>query len=130
MKLSDGMCKICQNNQEDFEHLLILCTGLNLVWDASTCLIRLILPNFILTKDIQLFGIHSQDEISNTIINTIVCITRWQIWKRRCMKKFSNKNIPIQNCISQIKSTILEHLQILEKKDKFVDKIILLKTGL
>ena len=128
MRLSDGICKICLAHTEDFEHMVSKCQGINRVWALTTELIHKIVPNLVLTKEHMHFGLMSDDLEVNTLTNTILSITRWQIWKRRCTNKYDKKLIPIESCLSNIKSDVQEHMKILHKKSKYRDKAGLILT--
>ena len=119
MRLSDGVCKICQTNQEDFEHMIIQCQGLDRIWQKSTDTIKAIKPNFNLNRNALFFG-NTTDEIEmNTLINTVLSITRFEIWKRRCTNKYAGKLVPIVSCENLIITKILEHLRIIQKNTRF-----------
>ena len=122
MRLSDGVCKICRTSEEDLEHMMIGCENLNIIWARILPLIRLTLPGTIVTLDIFYFGLMTEDRTINTLVNTMLGITRWNIWKRRCTYRYDNKLKPVQCCLSTILKEILQHFNILEKQERFKAK--------
>ena len=91
LNLSNGLCKICQNDTESIEHLFFECQSIKDIWDM--------LKNSVRTKtgmDIQLctldtilFNVHGMENYS-VYINTLISSTLWIIWKRRNKCKFEN----------------------------------------
>ena len=128
MRLSDGICKICQTHTEDFEHMVTHCNEIPRIWDKMYQIIQLVKPDFTFTGDIIYFGQTSDDPESNTVINTVISVARWHIWKRRCSNKYDNKLIPIDACLVNIMSNIFEHLTLLCKKPKFCEKTNTIRT--
>ena len=116
MRLSDGVCKICQNHVEDFEHMAFLCRDIHKIWGDIFHILRLMKPDIIVSLDLICFGVTTEDTAINTIINSAISIARWQIWKRRCTNKYDQKLLPIDKCLSNIMQDIFEHKHILRKK--------------
>ena len=118
MKLSNGLCKICQLVEEDFEHMISKCQGLNEIWEKIRNVLAITFPNIVLNNKVIFFGWTSDNNYNNTVVNTVVSIARWEIWKRRCKKRYDDKLITISSCQKRIHSGIREHLSILEKRNR------------
>ena len=116
MNLSNGTCSICSTCEEDFDHLLFRCNDLYQIWNFAVNKIKLVAININITQSIKLFGWLGGDEHRGVVVNTIILSSLWEIWKRRCSKKFENKDIPISICLKRIKNSIKEHFSILKKK--------------
>ena len=127
MRLSDGVCKMCLAHEEDLEHMLIGCQGLNVIWARIIPLIKIALPNILVTIDIFHFGLMSENKLMNTIVNTVLSIARWNIWKRRCTYKYDDKLISIESCLSIILKDIAQHLDILKKQNRFANEVSKIK---
>ena len=69
----------------------------------------------------------TEDRTINTLVNTMLGITRWNIWKRRCTYRYDNKLKPVQCCLSTILKEILQHFNILEKQERFKAKASMLR---
>ena len=95
------------------------CQGISVIWRAVTTILQTIIPDIEITKSLLHFGLMSDDRKINTVINTVVSITLWQIWKRRCKKRYDDILLPMEACLGIIKIEILEHLHILAKKKEF-----------
>ena len=121
MRLSNGYCKICLTEVEDFEHMLIGCQGLNIIWARILSILRCVFPGLVLSCDILFFGIASGDTNMNTVVNTILSLTRWNIWKRRCTYKFDSKLKPLDVCLRHTLRAIVDHSKILAKDRKLAD---------
>ena len=107
--------------------MVINCRGLNVIWRNILQLLRFVIPRATITDYILFFGPTSEDLALNTLVNTILSITRWNIWKRRCTKKFDDKLKPIDSCLKTAFREIGEHLDILIKNPKYSVQERLLK---
>ena len=79
-KISTGCCCVCKNGDENLEHLYF-CNGITLVWNEIEMIMRSV-SNVEIKLDHVLVG-YVQDEQNNFIINVLLSISRWEIWKRR-----------------------------------------------
>ena len=95
MNRSDGMCRICMNNEETLTHLFHDCHHISLMWNCIIYNIELIVSTQIDLKirDI-IFGMkigNSDLDYCNTLfINYIILNCKWIIWKHRNKTKFEN----------------------------------------
>ena len=86
MNLSDGFCVLC-NDREDTYHLLITCPSVQYVWKEIDMTIKKIKgQDSGLNQFQKLFGF-LDDSIKSEFCNVLLSITRWLIWKRRCLLK-------------------------------------------
>ena len=98
MKKSNGICKLCNEYEEDLAHLVYLCPKINVLWNK----IENLLMN-ILAIDLQLdvrkiiLGI-TLDECDKNVsikvfINFVILMTKWCIWKHRNDVKYGNQEV-------------------------------------
>ena len=117
MKLSDGICKICNNEIENLEHLLFKCTDLAKIWGVLTeLIIESINSNFRIIPFYVQAGYFEEHEGAE-IINALLTICRWGIWKRRNMNKYEQQLININQCIQSIKSDIRTHMDVMVRSN-------------
>ena len=67
-----------------------------------------------------------QDEQNNFIINVLLSISRWKIWRRRNHIRYNNGDFPINKLIVKIKGELKTHLQLLARGKKLciVNKLL------
>ncbi len=88
MKLSDGICVICKHDIENIEHLLVSCSSIVKLWKWVEYICSVLYnKQFALNKEIILLGMLNDSNIDK-IINMILHICKWVIWKRRCVVKY------------------------------------------
>lgn len=115
MNYSDGKCKICKTEVENIEHLLCDCIGLNDFWEESQRLINTCIKKELKIDKFHKIGGYFVKTTSSTIINVILTICRWEIWKRRNTNHFEEKLIPMKNCIAITLIEINNHIDVLIK---------------
>ena len=119
MSYSDGLCVLCKEDKENLEHILINCKQVNSVWKNIEVLIRQFIDTISLDRVIILGGLRQSENSNVSIINMILSITRWMIWKRRCTTKYENEEVTINELEEQIKNEIYCHTNILLKTSLF-----------
>ncbi len=127
MNLSDGKCCLCHKEGENVEHILYDCTDTIQCWNHVKNIIdRFTGDDLRLDKTVVLSGYLMMGNIFN-VINMVLSITRWIIWKRRCIMKYENEHISITELVKWIHKEISDHVQILnicmkkKKKNGMVD---------
>ncbi len=75
----------------------------------------IVIPNFIFTKFHILAG-YFEDNPFKDVINIVLTISRWCIWKRRNIKKFENESMTHQELFQWVKEEIKKHLHLLENE--------------
>ncbi len=98
MKKSDGICKLCNENIETITHLLYDCVHVKPVWENIQKLLDSIVDcNIMLDISDIIFGVKANDNLDSTesiMINLIIFIAKWYIWKHRNDHRYGN--IPIR----------------------------------
>ena len=98
MKKSDGICKLCKGNIETIIHLLYDCKHVKPVWENIQDLMDSIVDcNIMLNITDIIFGVKANDNLDSTesiMVNFIIFMTKWYIWKHRNDHKYGN--IPIR----------------------------------
>ena len=113
MKLSDGFCTICKTVQENVVHLLIFCKDNDIVWtNIGNLIAKYLGKDFNISEKIILCGI-LEKSFESDMINLILSITRYTIWKRRNRAKYENSVIGTTSCINWIVAEIKNHVKIL-----------------
>lgn len=111
MKFSDGFCKLCKVEIENLEHLLFDCCKVYEIW-------QLISPIFEQSFTVQLdkfmvLAGNLKDNNESKIINMMLSICRWLIWKRRNRFKFENDYTDESILCMMIKNEISKHIDTL-----------------
>ena len=117
MSLSDGRCKICCIHVEKLDHLLYECDGIAKIWQEIQNIVSRVF-DIHLTIDLLcvLAGVLKDDKECE-LVNVLLSITRWEIWKRRNTNKYDNMLIPIDVTIYRIKYQIKQHVQLISRKN-------------
>jgi hypothetical protein len=121
MRLSNGFCIICKDKPENLEHLLFDCKELSTVWNRISDDIHT-LQNKI-DKFIVLAGV-LEENVNARIVNMVVSICRWIVWKRRNLMKYENNYLTADQLYRWMKYEIrchektLLHTNKIYKEDK------------
>lgn len=126
MKYSDGICKVCKGDFENLKHLLSECTKLGNLWKEIEIIIKIIEPEFSLNDFHKIAGYFKRD-LSSDIINVILTICRWCIWKSRNLCKYENENSDEIKLTHWVKHEIKQHLILLQRKD---DRVLVIVENL
>ena len=97
MNRSNGICKLCNEEEESTLHLLYYCKCINGVWVGIENYLADIIHFYLLIDPyVVLVGPNiGQNEVGKNkmnVINTLIHVTKWEIWKNRNNVKFGNKN--------------------------------------
>ena len=115
MKYSNGLCKCCNKEKENVEHLLMNCQYRIKVWKLLQKALRMSFDNsLIIARTAILAGIFQNFESNQTqIINMCIGITRFHLWKTRNSIKEDGEIITFANCFIFLKHKIIDHVNIL-----------------
>ena len=115
MRYSDGLCKCCQREKENIEHLLINCQYRLQVWKLLQKSLRKSFGNnlIISRKEIIAGLFHNFESNESQIINMCIGITRFHLWKTRNSIKEDDETITFVNCSMFLKHKIIDHANIL-----------------
>ena len=105
MNQSNGICKICQSEEEDEIHLFYKCEHTKVIWERIGNKIN-DKYNITLTQESKLFGINDTKEPQRNITNIIIFTTKWHIWKARCNLKYSAVNPEAEIILNQINKSL------------------------
>ena len=109
MKLSDGKCTLCMSNVEDVTHLFVKCPSHKSLWKYVTLILKAFdIPE--LQEFNMIVGFLDENAIFD-IVNTILSMTRWIIWKRRCSSKFEKNHKETINIVYEFRYTIKKHFE-------------------
>ena len=121
MNLSSDICSVCNHNIEDTEHLIYRCENSRQIWLIIKEILSLTLKeNFHVDILKSLIGIrqdatHNYDNTTLKLINVVLSITRFHIWKVRCSIKYGNEQVPLQKSKIQLKYSLSSHLFLLKR---------------
>ena len=107
---SDGLCKLCNQGLENIEHLFVSCPKLGTFWKhVSSCI------EFFLHKPIDISFENiilgwSLDNAESHMINMIVFICKWELWKRRNECVFENNHISWEILWKTCKNHVRVHI--------------------
>ena len=126
MTFSNGICKMCGIHDENVEHLLYTCSKLSGIWEDIEQFINNVFDSRVTLNRLSvLAGILINDEMS-AIVNVVISITRFEIWKRRNVFRYENIFIDSRITVAKIRYEIKCHFQILANKpcSKYVKQCI------
>jgi len=113
MKFSDGLCTICKDERENIDHLLIFCKELHLLWRTiENIIVTFLEKDFKLSYKYIISGILERS-FEDDLVNLIISVTRYIIWKRRNRAKYENTVMSIQTCIKWIIQELKNHIKTL-----------------
>ena len=113
---SDGMCKLCEVEQEDEDHLMH-CETQGEYWNVvHKCLPRS--EDIALNEEILVIG-YLEQRLDAGVINCVIEESKWVAWKRRCIIKYENKWIRDDQMINMLKSRLNNRIEILAKSVKW-----------
>jgi hypothetical protein len=113
MNFSDGLCTICKVGQENVDHLLLFCQDTKPVWtNIENIIARFLDKDFKLSYKNIICGILEQT-FEADLLNLILSITRYIIWKRRNRAKYENSIISAKSCNIWINTEIKYHIRTL-----------------
>ena len=117
MNLSDGICKICQSDRENLEHMFVFCKEIEEIWKGITTVILFVEKDFVMNTSVQLCG-YLGDNYHQKFINVILSLTRFEIWKRRNMYRFENVYCTANDTIRKVKIKVKNHCEVLLKSER------------
>ena len=83
MKFSDGIGKLCHTGDENRDHLIYKCDKVEIFWSYVLFIIRnCVVPDYIM-MDFHKVANMSTDVKEKELVNMLLTICRWTIWKRR-----------------------------------------------
>ena len=131
MKFSTGKCINCKIHTENLEHLLYSCSHVKHIWHFTCKILKDIWPNISIGNIEAISGLWNSG-VSNEIfiVNTILSIARFHIWKMRNRIKFGKEEITPIKSLLILKWDLLQHLQLLKLSKKCNPELKLLFEGL
>ena len=96
MRKSDGVCKSCNEGLENIEHLFVRCPKVGTFWDnVAECIEKSLHCRIIISLETIVIGLTS-DDTNCHMINIIVFICKWELWKRGNKCLFENDIISLE----------------------------------
>ena len=109
---SDGICKLCHAGEENLDHLIYKCDKVEIFSSYVLFIIRnYVVPDNMM--DFQKVACMPTDEKEKEILNMLLTICRWSIWKRRNINRHDNKELINAESLSLLKCEIQKHMQVL-----------------
>ena len=114
LKLSNGICMCCDGNTiEDIFHLFVECSLYTPVWQYVKRLIFKFTKNSNdITEFHQILGIQKYTA-EYLLVNMILGVTRWIIWKSRCRIKYNKDSIVSADITRDLKRSLRIHVDTL-----------------
>ena len=119
MKLSNGLCTSCHKDIEDVTHLFVKCSYSKPVWNSVETVLKGFGINKLSTFNMTV-GFLEYDK-KHDIVNMILSIARWIIWKRRCTQKFEKDSKQQINTGNEFMYMLKGHILILMKSATLKD---------
>ena len=123
MKLSNGICICCHQGSEDITHLFIECLYFKDLWTKIKLILHTIIDDIDLQPFNQLFGF-LLNGCKIDVVNMILSMTRWYIWKRRCVLKYETKKQTMLKTEDEFTLYLKNHLMVIMKSDQARDKLL------
>ena len=121
MKLSNGLCSCCHLENEDLTHLFVECSYFKPVW-AQVEYILSDIESIDLQPFHHIFGFLS-DDYHTGVINMILSIARWCIWKRRCTVKYEKREQIKLSVKDEFTIFLKEHLCMMNNSSQIKDSL-------
>jgi hypothetical protein len=102
MSKSDGLCKLCNREEETTLHLLFSCTKVNDIWHMlEQKIVNVTGVNIKLSNKNALFGLYNHEipTRKKQVIEFLILETKWHIWKHRNDVKYGKKVIVPNNLL-------------------------------
>ena len=119
MKYSDGLCRLCKTGEvENMDHLMMGCSYNLVIWKLLETVIHMSFGYF---YKIDLFeimlGFLSAEDVQSPsdilIINVLIGICRYHIWKKRNCIRYGAENISFNQSVKSLKIDLETHFQTL-----------------
>ena len=116
MKYSDGICKICQYEAENLDRMLYQCGQLEKLWKYVESIFfygkQSIFPEFTMTT-FDITACFKLQKRETDLINVILTLCRWTIWKRRNINRYENRLLNYNETMVLLCNEINQHIQML-----------------
>ena len=114
MNLSNGRCHLCQirDNDETMQHLFFKCPSVyKIIKEIEEIFNRSGLTANIEIKELNIMlGLYGGEDL-DVIFNTVIFISKWEIWKIRNKVKYNQSRIGGQTIFNTWKNNFKKHLQ-------------------
>ena len=125
MKLGTSKCSTCNLTDENFEHIIYECNNSKYIWPLIEKVLRETFDDNAISvcKPVVLTGFFD-DSTSDKLfmINVVMSITRFHLWKIRNKIRYDFESIPIYKNITILKWSLLNHITLLKKShNKLID---------
>ena len=120
MKLSDGYCKLCYTARETLDHILIKCSHISDVWVRREQMAYFLGETDYMTDFNKIIG-YMKDGKLHEVIDMILSLSRWIIWKRRCINRYEGEYIDVESLVKWILHEIKNHIQTIMKCKNFTE---------
>ena len=125
MKRSDGICVLCESDDETTCHLLFECPCINKVWDNLAKIIsdQTTYKSVIDLEDVLFNVKERENEGLNELLNCVIYEGKWQIWKNRNNVKYGKKEKKLVNeLVNDIIDQCKTHLTAFKTLEQFTIK--------
>lgn len=112
MRFSDCICKLCTTESENLEHLLVYCKEVVDVWKEMETVLKYIDDTINIDLYLKLCGFF-ENGIYGDLINMIISVTRWILWKRRNRFKYENEYLNASKTTKDAKVELGNHVRTL-----------------
>ena len=107
MKLSDGTCSSCKLEVEDLTHIFVKCPSYIALWNYVSLLLKSIgIPKL---EEFNMIVGFLRDDSLYDVVNTVLSMVRWIIWKRRCLIKYEKNVNETTNILYEFRYTMKNH---------------------
>ena len=111
----------------EYVYLLVYCEMVTDIWEDISVMINEVFNIDLLLNDFHKIVGLLEIGTKNEVINMIISIVRWNIWKRRCDYKYDSTYTKTDSLICKIKNIIRQHIIILVKCKFIIQNVALHK---
>jgi len=118
---SNGVCKLCTEEQETLDHLLFKCSRTKSVWDKMQGLIQgLIMHTWEINCVHISLGVMDNEinEKEKEIVNMIIFSTKWMLWKNRNENRYEGKQCTIEQLFCRVKQSLKKQILLIPARSK------------
>ena len=126
--LSNGLCNLCKNHKENQQHLFFHCTKVKTTLKLLEDIIENVLQlngTLQINQQTITLGYLKEPQTQRNVVNILICIYKWVIWKTRNKIKYEDLKITDFSIKNAFKNEMKSNFSLLQSHDltNFKEKI-------
>ena len=116
MGMSNGSCHFCKTDSETLRHLFYQCRiTQNFILKVENALNKLSVAAIKIQLKHLILGFLHADQTIQTLINFVLPLLKWELWKQRNLVKFENRIICENRLFEQFRNKLKSCSQFLDQ---------------